>query len=126
MNIERRVLVVDDEPDMRTLLVAYLRMAGWQVKAAGSGKEALGMAAEEQFDAVLVDWQMPVMDGPDLLRQMRLCEATRDLPAILFTAKKCSQDTSELVAMGFAGVLPKSFSTELLVKDISEILGWTE
>lgn len=120
----RRVLVVDDDPDMRMLLAAYLQMAGWEVFAASGGKEALQIAAQNKPDAVMLDLQMPDMDGVAVLGKMRESDQTKDIPAILFSCKVSNLNVDEYLKLGFAGVLPKSFSVERLTKDISNILGW--
>ena len=79
-----RVLVVDDNSSMRTLLVLALRRCGWQTEEAADGWEALTRLTREQFTVVVTDIQMPRMDGIALLRAIR--SLARPMPVVVQTA----------------------------------------
>lgn len=68
---KRRILVVDDEKNIQDMLSRHFRLLGYEVLAAGNGKEALDIMAEERFDVVISDIKMPVMDGVQLIREIR-------------------------------------------------------
>lgn len=80
----KRILVVDDEEDIRLLYQVELREAGYQVTVAADGHEALRMVQQDRPDLMTVDIKMPGMDGIELLRRVR--EIYRDLPIIISTA----------------------------------------
>ena len=80
----KRVLVVDDEEDIRLLYQEELQEAGYQVAVAADGHEALRMVQQNRPDLVTIDIKMPGMDGIELLRRVR--EIHRDLPIIICTA----------------------------------------
>lgn len=80
----KRILVVDDEEDIRLLYQEELREAGYQVTVAVDGREALRMVQQGRPDLMTVDIKMPGMDGVELLRRVR--EIHRDLPIIICTA----------------------------------------
>ncbi len=69
--MEIHILVVDDEQDIREMVCRHLRFLGYSVSMAGNGKEALDKLAGEKFDIVISDIMMPVMDGVELLRNIR-------------------------------------------------------
>jgi CheY-like chemotaxis protein len=81
-----RVLVVDDEPSLLFLARLSLELAGHQVTEAPNGAVALEQLARADFDVVVTDLMMPVLDGGELLRRLRSDERTRDLPVIVYTS----------------------------------------
>ena len=121
----KHVLVVDDDADMRMLLASFLQMAGWDVCSADSGQEALQIASGSSLDAIMLDTQMPDMDGPQVFRELQKYGKTKGIPCILFSCRIEDLDVDKYLKMGFAGVLPKSFVVGPLVGDISKILGWS-
>lgn len=80
----KRILVVDDEADIRLLYQEELQEAGYQVAVAADGQEALRMVQQGRPDLMTIDIKMPGMDGVELLRRVR--EIYRDLPIIICTA----------------------------------------
>jgi CheY-like chemotaxis protein/uncharacterized protein with HEPN domain len=83
----RRVLLVDDDPDIRRILDLLLTHAGFAVIQAGDGVEALDRIKGSHPDAVVADVQMPNMDGIELLRRLRSTEEMKHVPVLLFTGK---------------------------------------
>ncbi len=124
--MSRRVLVVDDEPDVREIAVASLEaMAGWQVSTAASGVEALERAAEEKPEAILLDVMMPGMDGPTTLRLLAGQAATAAIPVLFLTAKVHSTDRRQFADLEVAGVIAKPFDPLTLAEQVAAILGWS-
>ena len=81
-----KVLVVDDEQDIRKSLVDILFYAGYDVVEAADGEAAVEQACKEYPDIILMDVMMPVMDGLDALRRLRNNPDTQEIPVILLTA----------------------------------------
>lgn len=87
-----RVLVVDDEPVSRTVLERYLTGAGHEVFTAASGKEAVRILLAEGLEVVITDWMMPHMDGLELCRAIRSCEALPFVYVIIVTAQETDEE----------------------------------
>ena len=118
----RRVLVVDDQRDMREMVKLSLQMGrGWEVLTAASGREALEIAGVERPDAILLDAMMPEMDGPATFARLRSDLATRAIPVVLLTA-----DTQGLNSLEFDGVIKKPFNPLRLAGQVAVVLGWIE
>jgi DNA-binding response OmpR family regulator len=87
-----KVLVVDDEPEIRDLCRVNLEFAGHTVVEAGTGREALEQVASEKPDFIFLDLMMPDADGWDVLRTIRANEDTAELPVVLLTARASAAD----------------------------------
>src|SRR4030095_15992635 len=82
-----RVLIVEDEPDIRDLLTFHLERDGFQVARVGTGTEALRQVGLTPPDLVILDLMLPEMDGLEVCRRLRADTATATLPIIMLTAK---------------------------------------
>jgi PAS domain S-box-containing protein len=109
-----RVLVVDDNADMRDYLVRTLG-ALWRVDAAADGRQALRLARELRPDLILADVMMPVLDGFGLLRELRTDGALKGTPVILVTARTHEQAAIEGLLAGAGDYIAKPFSSRELV-----------
>jgi two-component system nitrogen regulation response regulator GlnG len=107
-----KILVVDDEPEVRLVLTEFLESRGYEVTAAGSGAEAISLVDVVKPHVVLLDVTMPEMDGMETLK--RLAAANPGLPIIMVTANADVDVTSRLLAMGAADYIPKPFDLEYL------------
>jgi CheY-like chemotaxis protein len=107
-----KVLVVDDEPEVRLVLSEFLESRGFEVTAAASGAQALAMVDEIKPHVVLLDVTMPQMDGIETLK--RLAALKPGLPIIMVTANADVDVTSKLLALGAADYIPKPFDLEYL------------
>lgn len=117
------VLIVDDEEDIRAIAQMGLEMgAGWHVLTAGSGKEALSMAATHQPDVILLDMMMPDMDGRATLQQLKANSATRRIPVILVTAKVQSSAQESFAGLDVAAVFSKPFRPLTLAEQVVKAL----
>jgi PAS domain S-box-containing protein len=116
-----RVLVVDDGPENRDLVTLVLEEYGLQVEQAENGKTGLDLALQGRFDVVLIDIQMPVMDGNTATRLMR--ERGLKLPIYALTANAMKGFEEEIVAAGFTGYLTKPLDIDKLVATLAETLG---
>ena len=123
--MSRRVLIVDDQSDIRDIARVGIELTtDWQVMVAGSGEEAIRVAAAERPDAILLDVMMPEMDGPAAVRALRADPATQDIPVILLTARITFDDGDELSQIAVSGLLSKPFDPMSLAESVSSILGW--
>jgi DNA-binding response OmpR family regulator len=113
----KRILVVDDEPEVRQLMEHFLTQRGYEVYIAENGK--LALAALETFtpDVVLLDMHMPVMDGLETLK--RLAVRSPALPVIMVTVNDDMETTARLLQLGAADYVPKPFNLEYLEQAIN-------
>ena len=119
----RRALVVDDAPDIRLLADLVLSMAGFTVSAAASGGEALRILAGDDLpDIVLLDVQMPEVDGWETLSRLRGDPRTAGLPVVLCTVKGLPEDTLKGWSLGCDGYLGKPFDINGLVEELKGVL----
>jgi two-component system cell cycle response regulator len=101
------VLVVDDNEESRALMRYLLRCSGHDVLTAGNGADGLAAARRQVPDAVVVDLQMPVMDGFTLLAEMRKDPALGSIPALGVAAVTTQGQQEQALAAGFGGYLGK-------------------
>ncbi|MGC5311753.1 ATP-binding protein [Micromonospora zamorensis] len=112
-----RILIADDNSDMRAYLTRLLTGQGWRVRAVTDGRQALDEIHRERPDLVLADVMMPVMDGFDLLRTLRADPATRALPVLVLSARAGGEASVEGLSLGADDYLVKPFAaTELIAR----------
>jgi CheY-like chemotaxis protein len=125
--MSHRVLIIDDEEDIRQVAALSLEtVAGWDVLMANSGANGIARAEEEQPDAILLDVMMPGMDGPTTFQQLQKNPATASIPVVLLTAKVQAADKKRFSDLGVAGVLFKPFDPLTLARQIADAVGWEE
>ena len=113
----RKILVVDDEPEVRKLMEHFLTDRGYEVRLAANGRE--GLVAIDSFvpDVVLLDMHMPEMDGVETLKQ--LASRAPGLPVIMVTVNEDVQTTSQLLQLGASDYVPKPFNLDYLEQAIN-------
>ncbi len=119
---EARVLLADDNADMRAYVERLLRAQGWEVEAVGDGAEALDAARARPPDLILSDVMMPRLDGFGLLRALREDARTRTVPFILLSARAGEEATVEGLGAGADDYLTKPFSARELVARVGAAL----
>jgi DNA-binding response OmpR family regulator len=112
-----KILVVDDDPEVRMTTRDFLASKGYTVTVAAGGREALGLVEAVNPDVVLLDVAMPDMDGMETLR--RLVAAWPTLPVIMITANADIEITSKVLQMGAADYVPKPFDLDYLDQAVS-------
>jgi CheY-like chemotaxis protein len=117
-----KVLVVDDNPDNRAVLVRRLQRRGYLTAQAPSGKEALRLLASEPADVVVLDVMMPEMDGIEVLRRIRSDPRTAQLPVIIATAKNESADMVSALEQGADDYVTKPIDFEVLQARLRAVL----
>jgi DNA-binding response OmpR family regulator len=118
----KKILVVDDEPDVASLLTLMLKSQGYEVVAAGDGQEALEKARAENPDLILLDVMLPRLDGYKVARMLKFDENYRHIPIIMLTAKIQEKDKQTGMEMGANDYVTKPFDTAILLAKIKDIL----
>jgi DNA-binding response OmpR family regulator len=118
-----RILVADDDPDIRALVAYRLERAGYEVVAASDGAEALRLAFESEPDLAVLDVMMPRIDGYGVTRGLREHARTRDTPVILLTARVQEADVARGFDAGADDYIKKPFSPQELRARVQAVLG---
>ena len=121
-----KILIVEDNTDMRELLAIRVQVTGYLPILASDGKEGLEKAAVEKPDLILMDMMMPIMDGWAATRTLRASRETKDIPILAVTALFRSEDLKACLESGCNGYLVKPFSGVDLQSKIRELLGGTK
>lgn len=120
MNAQPRILVVDDEPNLRLMFRSALESAGHAVAEAADGRQALRMIEASPADLVLLDLQMPEMDGMATLRRLR--EAGQNVPVVIVTAHGSIPDVVAAMRLGAIDFLGKPVTPPALRRAVAEVL----
>jgi len=117
-----RVLIVEDEAPLVTMLRYNLEREGFRVAAASDGEEALVTVAETKPDLILLDWMLPGMSGVDYARRVRNDPETRDIPIIILTARGEETDKVRGLDTGADDYITKPFSSRELLARIRAVM----
>jgi two-component system cell cycle response regulator DivK len=117
-----RILIAEDNAANLALVDYLLKAAGHETLAATDGAEAVRMARELHPDLIICDLQMPVVDGYEVLSNLRQDPALRDVPVIALTAYSRSSDRTTVLVAGFDGYLSKPIDPEAFVAQIEKYL----
>jgi len=118
----KRILCIEDEPEMIDLIRLILGRRGFDVHGATGGTEGLKLVRETHPDLVLLDLMMPDMDGWEVYQQMKADEATRHIPVIVVTAK--AQNIDKVLGLHIAKVddyIAKPFSPQELLNSVEKV-----
>jgi two-component system phosphate regulon response regulator PhoB len=120
----RLVLIVDDEPSVRAIVLASIRVRGTRYAAveAGNAAEALAQAKRHHPDLVLLDVALPDHDGFWVCRQLKTGAETSDIPVIMLTAMSLQSDREQAIAAGADGYIVKPFSPRALIEELDRRL----
>ena len=118
-----KCLIVEDSPMMRQLLyVALSRIQGLTIVEAEEGMDGLKKLNTEQFDIVIVDINMPVMDGLKLVKHIRSAEKGADIPIIIVTTEGAEDDKERALQLGVNVYLTKPVHSEEIIRHTKELL----
>jgi two-component system, OmpR family, phosphate regulon response regulator PhoB len=120
--MSRKLLIIDDEPELVALLEMSLGPEGYSISSAGSGSEALGKLAAERPDLILMDVMLPDISGTRLTGQIKNDPRTSGIPVIMLTAKDSATDVIVGLNMGADDYVTKPFSTAVLAARIDAVL----
>jgi two-component system cell cycle response regulator DivK len=116
------ILLVEDNDNNRLLVRDVLQANGYRVVEASSAEDGLRMAAEQQPALILMDIQLPGMNGIEALQRLRADPGTRAIPVIAVTASAMTQDRRQIMAAGFDGYQPKPISVKGFLQAVREML----
>jgi len=117
-----KILIVEDEPDIRELVAFTLRFAGHEVVAGANGEEAVKLASQEMPDLILMDVRMPRMTGYDACRVMKATPSLKDIPVVFLSAKGQESEIQTGLEAGAEEYLLKPFAPDQLVERVNAIL----
>jgi CheY-like chemotaxis protein len=118
----KQVLVVDDKASSRELIRTVLESSGYSVSEAGDGQEAVRIAQQISPDLILLDLQMPALDGFGTLEQLRADPRFATLPVIALTASAMQGDREKALAAGFTSYISKPVALTTLRAELSRLL----
>ena len=118
----KRVLVVDDEPMMVELITTRLEVSGYQTFYARNGREGLERLTDTRPDALLLDINMPVMDGFAVLEQMKHRGLLAKTPTMVLTARNQAADVKRAITLGARDFLTKPFEDQTLLLRVARLL----
>ena len=119
----KKILVIDDEPQILLMIAARLRVNGYAVVTAFSGEQGLQSARKEIPDLVFLDHVMPDMNGDEVLERLKKDPATKNIPVVMFTADAKRVKVGEYQARGAVDCIYKPFLPEELLSKVQEVLG---
>jgi len=117
-----KILAVDDSASMRQMVNFTLTGAGYQVKDAADGKQGLDLAKAEQFDVIVSDVNMPVMDGITMIAEIRKLPQYKRVPILMLTTESSSDKKMAGKQAGATGWIVKPFNPEQLLKTIARVV----
>ena len=121
--MSKKILVVEDAEDNRRILRDLLSMAGYDMIEAHDGAEGVAKDSEHKPDLILMDIQMPVMDGYEATRRIKADPALRAIPVIAVTSYALSGDEEKASLAGCDGYVAKPFSPRQMLAKVREIIG---
>jgi two-component system, OmpR family, alkaline phosphatase synthesis response regulator PhoP len=116
------ILVVEDESDIRDLIVYNLERAGYEAVGVGAGAEALQRVSARRPDAIILDLMMPGIDGMEVCRRLKHDETTRGIPVVMLTARGEDGDIVAGLESGADDYVTKPFSTKVLLARLRAVL----
>jgi two-component system chemotaxis response regulator CheY len=119
----KKILVVDDSPTVRKLLGYVLRLKNYDVEEAEDGMDAMEKLSESEVDLVIVDLNMPNMDGISFVKSLRNSYYNLDLPVIMLTTTNDAEVREEAYGAGINMFLTKPVQPEILLYKIDSLLG---
>jgi len=118
----KRILIAEDERDIRDLIAFTLRFAGYEVLTANNGEEAVAMTLKEMPDMVLTDVRMPKMTGYEACKLIKADPTTQHIPVVFLSAKGQEAEVQSGLAAGAEEYLLKPFAPDQLTRKVAEIL----
>ncbi len=121
--MQKRILLIDDEKDIRQILRAILENEGYQILEAADGREGFEKALAEKPDLIILDIMMPNLDGFGTAEKLKTNKDTFGIPIIMLTAKDEPIDKEKAIALGVNSFIVKLFDLEELRQTVKETIG---
>ena len=116
------ILIIDDQDDLRFILIFDLKKEGFKVIQAKNGEEGIESARLNRPDLILLDRKMQGIDGVETCRRLKADEATKSIPVLMLSGKAQKDELEEALREGASGYIVKPFKFEELLKKISETI----
>lgn len=120
--MSKRILIIEDQEDNRQIMHDVLSANGYESLEATTGEDGLVVAEREKPDLILMDIQLPKMDGYEVTRRIKVNSALKHIPIIAVTSYALSGDDQKAYAAGCDGYVTKPVSPKVLLKKIKEYL----
>ncbi len=120
--MKKKILIVEDEPELLKLESIMLDSRGYEVKGVGDGQAALDAVATMKPDLLLLDIMLPIIDGLEVCRQIKANETTRHIPVIMLTANKSNDYLVKGEQAGADGYITKPFKSLMVIETIQRFL----
>jgi len=120
--VTKRILIIEDQDDNRTIMRDLLNTAGYRLIEAVDGEEGVKLAQSERPDLILMDIQLPILDGYEATRRIRASVELKSIPIIAVTSYALSGDDARARAAGCDGYVAKPFSPRELLAKVREFL----
>jgi len=122
MDLNMKVLVVDDFATMRRIVKNVLRQLGFtNIVEADDVTSALGLLKENSVDLIISDWNMPKMTGLDFLKTVRADESTKDIPFVMVTAEAQKDNVLQAVQAGVSNYIVKPFTADTVKEKLAKV-----
>jgi two-component system cell cycle response regulator DivK len=118
----KKILIAEDRPSSRELIRTVLEGCGYSVSEASDGREAVEVAKRENPDLLIVDLQMPALDGLGVLAELRRDERFADVPIVALTASAMQGDRERALEAGFTEYITKPVNLRFLREEITRLL----
>jgi DNA-binding response OmpR family regulator len=126
MHEKKKILVAEDEPDIRGLIAFSLRYAGYEVIEAVNGQEAVEKALGKLPDLILLDVRMPIVNGYEACNLLKTRASTREIPVIFLSARGQEAEISRGLELGAEEYILKPFAPDELYRSVGSILERTD
>jgi len=117
-----QILVVEDNPMNMELAVDILETYGYEITPAEDGFKALERVKDTKFDLILLDMQLPGMDGPEVLEKLKADPATSAVPVVALTAHAMSGDAARFIESGCAGYISKPIDVHQFKSEVAQYI----
>lgn len=119
----KKILVVDDEPDILKVVTYRLKKSGYEVLEAVDGQKALGLIEKEMPDLILLDLRLPVIDGYEVCERVKADERFKNIPVIILTASVTSDMQEKIKQIKADDYAVKPFDSEVLLAKVRRFIG---
>ncbi|MBK8429978.1 MAG: response regulator transcription factor [Chloroflexi bacterium] len=117
-----KILIAEDEKDIRDLIMLTLQFSGFEVVSARDGAEAVELAPTAKFDLIMMDVRMPRMTGYEACREIKKMDGMDQIPVIFLSAKGQETEVQEGIEAGAVAYVLKPFAPDQLIRKINEVL----
>ena len=117
-----RILIVDDNPINLKLACSVLELEGYEIQQAQDAEQAMATLGKKYFDLILMDIELPGMDGLTLTRLLKLDEKTKNIPVVALTAYAMKGDDQKMIQAGCVGYISKPIDTRTFPKQVEEFI----